>query len=91
VLTSAQLVAPMVQASSSARPRTAVPEQAALFFWLRSRFHAGLDSELDNIVRQALADARAAGRDYLRQTDEAIQSVRPDRPDPRHDGFGCTQ
>ncbi len=50
----------------------AVPEPAALFFWLRPRFHAGMDSELDNIIRQALADAQAAGRDYLSQTEETI-------------------
>ncbi len=39
-----------------------------------------MDSELDNIIRQALADAQAAGRDYLGQTDEAIQAVRLARP-----------
>jgi hypothetical protein len=39
-----------------------------------------MDPELDNIIRQALADALAAGRDYLSQTEEAIQAVRPARP-----------
>ncbi len=39
-----------------------------------------MDPELDNIVRQALADAQAAGRDYLSQTEEAIQAVRLARP-----------
>ncbi len=34
-----------------------------------------MDSELDNIIRQALADAQAAGQDYLGQTEEAIQAV----------------
>ncbi len=58
----------------------AAPEPAAPFFWLRPRFHAGMGSELDNIIRQALADAQAAGRDYLGQTEEAIQAVRPARP-----------
>ena len=39
-----------------------------------------MDPELDNIIRQALADAQAAGRDYLSQTEEAIQAVRLARP-----------
>jgi hypothetical protein len=34
-----------------------------LFFRLRPRFHACMDPELDHIIRQALADAQAAGRD----------------------------
>ncbi len=58
----------------------AVPEPAGLFFWLRPRFHAGMDPELDSIIRQALADAQAAGRDYLGQTEKAIQLVRLVRP-----------
>ena len=58
----------------------AVPEPAWLFFWLRPRFHAGMDPELDNIIRQALADAQAAGRVYLGQTEKAIQLVRLARP-----------
>ncbi len=58
----------------------AVPEPAGLFFRLRPRFHAGMDPELDNIIRQALADAQAAGQDYLSQTEEAIQAVRLARP-----------
>ncbi len=39
-----------------------------------------MDPELDNIIRQALGDAQAAGRDYLGQTEEAIQTVRRARP-----------
>ena len=39
-----------------------------------------MDPELENISRQALADAQAAGRDYLSQTEEAIQAVRLARP-----------
>ena len=39
-----------------------------------------MDPELDNIIRQALANAQAAGRDYLSQTEEAIQAVRLARP-----------
>ncbi len=77
---SARLVALMVQTSLSARPRMAVPEPAGLFFWLRPRFHPGMGPGLDNIIRQALADAQAAGRDYFGQTEEAIQTVRLARP-----------
>jgi len=73
---SARSVALIVQISLSAQPRVAVPEPAGLFFWLRPRFHADMDPELDNIIRQALADAQAAGRDYLGQTEKAIQAVR---------------
>ena len=58
----------------------AVPEPAGLFFRLRPRFRAGTDPELDNINRKALADALAAGRDYLSQTEEAIQALRLARP-----------
>ena len=39
-----------------------------------------MDPELDNIIRQALADAQAASRDYLSQTEEVIQAVRLARP-----------
>ncbi len=39
-----------------------------------------MDSELDNIIRQALADAQAAGLDSNGQTEKAIQSVRLARP-----------
>ena len=39
-----------------------------------------MDPELDNIIRQALADDQAAGRDYLGQTEDGIQAVRPARP-----------
>ena len=31
-----------------------------------------MDSELDNIIRQALTDAQAAGRGFLGQTEKAI-------------------
>ncbi len=35
-----------------------------------------MDPDLANIIRQALADAEAAGKDYLSQTEEAIRTVR---------------
>ena len=37
--------------------------------------------DLENVIRQALADALAAGRDYLSQTEEAVRIVRQVRPD----------
>ena len=36
---------------------------------------------LETVVRQALADARAAGKDYLTQTEEAVRAVLKVRPD----------
>ncbi len=39
-----------------------------------------MDPDLANIIRQALADAKAAGKDYLSQTEEAIRTVRQARP-----------
>ena len=35
-----------------------------------------MDPDLANVIRQALADAKAAGKDYLSQTEEAIRTVR---------------
>ncbi len=40
-----------------------------------------MDPDLENVIRQALADAKAAGKDYLSQTEEAVRSVRQVRPD----------
>ena len=40
-----------------------------------------MDPDLENVVRQALADARAAGRDYLTQTELAVRAVCQARPD----------
>jgi hypothetical protein len=40
-----------------------------------------MDPDLENIVRQALADAQAAGRDYLTQTELAVRAVLKVRPD----------
>ncbi len=41
-----------------------------------------MDAGLENIIRRALADARAAGRDYLTQTEEAVRAAREAGPDP---------
>ncbi len=40
-----------------------------------------MDPGLENVIRQALADARAAGRDYLTQTELAVRAVLKVRPD----------
>ena len=40
-----------------------------------------MDPDLDTVIRQALADAQAAGRDYLVQTELAIGAVLQVRPD----------
>ena len=40
-----------------------------------------MDLDLDTVIRQALADARAAGKDHLTQTEEAVRSVLKVRPD----------
>ncbi len=40
-----------------------------------------MDPDLENVIRQALADAQAAGKDYLGQTEEAVRAVQRARPD----------
>ena len=52
-----------------------------LFFRPASGFHYAMDAGLENVIRRALADARAAGRDRLTQTEEAVRAGREARPD----------
>ncbi len=40
-----------------------------------------MDPDLENVIRQALADAEAGGRDYLSQTELAVRAVQRVRPD----------
>ncbi len=40
-----------------------------------------MDPDLENVIRQALEDALAAGRDHISQTWLAIQAVQRARPD----------
>ncbi len=40
-----------------------------------------MDPDLENVIRQALGDALAAGKDHLSQTEEAVRIVRQVRPD----------
>ncbi len=39
------------------------------------------DSDLDNVIRQALDDAQAAGKAHMSQTVLAVQAVQRARPD----------
>ena len=57
------------------------PAPAGLFFcrWLRTSSH--MDRDLENVIRQALEDAQAAGRDRLSQTELAVRAVQRARPD----------
>ena len=40
-----------------------------------------MDPDLETVIRQALEDARAAGKDHLSQTEEAVRAVLKVRPD----------
>ncbi len=40
-----------------------------------------MDPDLETVIRQALADARAAGKDYFTQTELAVRAVLQARPD----------
>jgi hypothetical protein len=40
-----------------------------------------MDPDLENVIRQTLADAEAAGRDHLAQTERAVRAVLQARPD----------
>ncbi len=40
-----------------------------------------MDPDLENVIRQALEDAQAAGKDHMDQTWLAIQAVQRARPD----------
>ena len=46
-----------------------------------SRSHTTMDPDLENVIRQALADAQTAGRDHLAQTELAVRVVQRVRPD----------
>jgi hypothetical protein len=40
-----------------------------------------MDPDLENVIRQALGDALAAGRDHLSPTELAVRAVQRARPD----------
>jgi hypothetical protein len=52
-----------------------------LFFCVGPRSHTDMDESLERIIRRALDDARATGRDFLTQTEMAVRAVRQVRPD----------
>ncbi len=54
---------------------------AGLFFRSRPRAHTRMDPDLENVIRQALDDALAVGRDHMSQTMLAVQAVQQARPD----------
>ncbi len=57
------------------------PAPAGLFFCPRLRSHSRMNPDLENVIRQALGDAQAAGRDHTGQTELAIRAVQRARPD----------
>ncbi len=46
-----------------------------------SRSPTTMDPDLENVIRQALTDAKAAGKDHLSQTELAVRAVQQVRPD----------
>jgi hypothetical protein len=40
-----------------------------------------MDPDLENVIRQALWDAQAAGKDHISQIELAVQTVQRARPD----------
>ena len=52
-----------------------------LSFSPKWRSHAGMDESLERIIRQALEEARAKGRDFLKQTELAVRAAQVIRPD----------
>ncbi len=54
---------------------------AGLFFCHRLRSHTHMDPDLENVIRQTLGDAQAAGKDHLSQTELAVRAVQRARPD----------
>ncbi len=40
-----------------------------------------MDPDLENVIRQALEDAQAAGKDHMNQTWLAVQAAQRTRPD----------
>ncbi len=57
------------------------PLGAGLSFRRRLRSHTHMDPDLENVIRQALTDAQAAGKDHMGQTELAVQAVQQARPD----------
>ena len=60
---------------------TAPRRRSRLSFHLSLRSDTRMDPDLETVIRQALADARAAGKDYFTQTELAVRAVLQARPD----------
>ncbi len=54
---------------------------AELFFCPGLGSHTAMDPDLENVIRQALTDTKASGKDYLSQTELAVRAVQRARPD----------
>jgi len=52
-----------------------------LFFPAQTRSDAEMNRDLENVIRQTLADARAAGHDHVSQTEFTVRAVLKVRPD----------
>ena len=63
------------------RRRIDGPAPAGLFFRRRLRSHTRMNPDLANVIRQALEDALAVGKDHMGQTVLAVQAVQRAWPD----------
>ena len=73
--------------AASTQTKTVIPDtdtyrsSGGVPFTPRPRSHAGMDKRIERIIRRALEEARAAGRDHLTQTELTVRAVRQARPD----------
>ena len=70
----------MIRSARSNKPLAARYTPCAAGCFLPKLGH-GMDLGLENVIRQALADAQAAGKDYLGQTEHAVRAVQQVRSD----------
>jgi len=59
----------------------ALPSRRGFSFAARCAFIARMDPDLENVIRQALGVAKAAGRDDMGQNMLAVQAAQQARPD----------
>ena len=72
----------MLHRSVEAAPQDRILATACpLPFRLGSGIYAGTEPDLQAIIRRALAEAQAAGKDYLTQTEETVRAVIQAFPD----------
>ncbi len=65
----------------NSRERIKLPLREGFSFAAGCALIPHMDPGLENVIRQALGDALAAGRDHLSQTELAVQAVQRARPD----------